>query len=174
MTVEAVASWILKFAQSQPFQARNAYSAFLLIPGWESIRFCTSIRQAKRLWETSGEKYGDFWEADLVLKKLLDSPFDWNCTAAVRDRTILCLRLFHLCRSVDLSQAERTRSQMGTAAYWKIKRKGAKRAGWEQLIDLHNRFLSPLQLLDRYVALTKHLGKPGGPVFLSLNPPFLL
>ena len=31
--------------------------------------------------------------------------------------------------------------------------------------------LSPLHLVQRYVELTRDQGKPGGPVFLSLQPP---
>ena len=149
MSVDAVASWLLKFAAVQPFQARNAYSAFLLIPGWESIRFAACIRQAKRLWESSGDKYGDFWEAESVLEKLALSPLDWDSVAAVRDRAILCLRLFHLCRSVDLSRALRSRSVLSGTVYWQLQRKGAKTARWEALMTLQNRSLSPVHLLQR-------------------------
>jgi len=172
MSLEAVASWILRFAKQQPFQARSAYSAFLLIPGWEQLRFCTAIRQAKKFWETSGEKYGDFWDAEKVVLKLASTPCDWSCVRAVRDRAILCLRLFHLCRSVDLARAERSHSKLGSQVYWKLQRKGQKSPKWEALMTVENPLLSPVHLLQRYVQLTATQGHPGGPVFLSLTPPF--
>ena len=78
MSLEAVVSFILKFAKFNPFQARNAYSALLLIPGWESLRFAASIKQAKRLWENSGEKYADFWDAESVVEKLRKYPVNWT------------------------------------------------------------------------------------------------
>ena len=171
MSLEAVASWILRFARTEPFQARSAYSAFLLIPGWEHLRFCTAIRQAKKLWESSGEKYGDFWDAEKVLKKLAATPCDWNSVLAVRDRAILCLRLFHLCRSIDLARAQRSRSKLGGQVYWKLQRKGQKTAKWEALMTVENPLMSPVHLLQRYVQLTFLQGKPGGAVFLNLSPP---
>ena len=162
MSVEAVASWILKFAQHCPSQAKNAYAGFLLIPGWESLRFTAGIRQAKRFWDTSGEKYGDFWDADLILEKLSVEPLDWSSVVAVRDRAIVVLRLFHLCRSVDLSRALRCRSQVGQTVHWRLQRKGQRSAKWEALIRIDNPKLSPLHLLQRYVELTVNHGKRGG------------
>ena len=170
MSLEAVASWILRFEKQQPFQARSAYSAFLLIPGWEQLRFCTAIRQAKKFWETSGEKYADFWEAEKVLHKLANNPCDWNCVRSVRDRAILCLRLFHLCRSFDLERAQRSHIKLGSQVYWKLQRKKQRSPKWQALMKMESPLLSPVHLLHRYVQLTAVQGHPEGPVFLSLPP----
>ena len=104
MSLEEAASWLLRFAQHSPSQAKNAYSFLLLIPRWEKIQFTAGIRQAKKLWEKSGEKYGDFWDAYHLLENLRKCPLDWSDSAVVRDRSILVLRLLHLCSSIDLSR----------------------------------------------------------------------
>jgi hypothetical protein len=172
MTQNEVACWILRFAQQQPHQARNAYSAFLFIPGWEQIKFCQEIKMAKRCWESSAARYADFWDARAVLEKLQRIPLDWNSVQAVRDRCIILLRLFHLCRSIDLARALRTQSKMADKQYWLLKRKGAKRPGWEALLSLPLPSVSPLHLLNAYVAMTASQGKGGGPMFLAVTPPF--
>ena len=172
MSLEEAASWLLRFAHHNPSQAKNAYSALLLIPGWEQIRFTAGIRQAKKLWETSGEKYGDFWDADHLLEKLKRCPLDWNDVSAVRDRAILVLRLFHLCRSIDLARALRARSVLSNQVYWKLQRKGMKFAKWEALMTLPDRALSPVHLLSAYVRMTSHQGKGGGSVFEPEPPLF--
>ena len=172
MTQEEVGCWILRLAQVLPHTARNAFSAFCHIPGWEFLKFCQSIKQAKRLWGISESKYADFWDAKSIVEKLKKYPVNWASVQHVRDRCILVLRLFHLCRSVDMAQASRTRTPSGAEVYWLLKRKGRPRASFEALIELPDRNLSPKCLLLRYVALTQTVGKPGGAVFLSLHPPF--
>ena len=82
------------------------------------------------------------------------------------------MRLFHLCRSVDLAQAVRTTAVQEGCLYWLIKRKGRSRQNFEELLQLPERTLSPVDLLLRYVELTAHLVQPGGAIFLSANPPF--
>ena len=172
MTPEEAASWILRFAQQKPHQARNAYSAFLHIPGWEYLKFSPIIRQAKKFWSLSGAKCADFWDASSVVRKLQAIPLDLNDIRQVRDRAIIVLRLFHLCRSVDLSQALRITSKCNRQRFWKLKRKGKPRAEFEALVSLPDCTVSPSFLLSRYVNLTKEYGKPGGAMFLSLNPPY--
>ena len=93
-----------------------------------------------------------------------------NDVKEVRDRKILVLRLFHLCRSIDLSQALRIRSSCNAQLYWKQKQKGKPRAEFEALLHLPDATLSPAFLLCRYVSLTHAQGRPGGPIFLNLNP----
>ena len=96
MSTEEVSSWILRLAQVEPHQARNAYSAFLMIPGWESIRFTQAIKRAKILWARAGAKCADFWDAESVLRKLALQPLDWFSVQQVRDRAIMMRRIFHL------------------------------------------------------------------------------
>ena len=127
MSLNEVACWILRFAQHQPHQARNAYSGFILIPGWEHMKFCQEIKMAKRHWENSAVRYADFWDAKMVLEKLKNTPLSWTNVQQVRDRCIIVLRLFHLCRSIDLARALRSQSKLADKQYWLLKRKGAKR-----------------------------------------------
>ena len=127
---------------------------------------------AKRCWDSSGAKYADFWDARAVLETLQKLPLDWHSVQAVRDRCIVVLRLLHLCRSIDLARALRSQSKLADKQYWLLKRKGAKRPGWEALLSLPIPSVSPVHLLNKYVALTSSQGKAGGPVFLAVTPPF--
>lgn len=172
MSTEEVSTWLLRFAQVLPHTARNAYSALLLIPGWEFLKFARCIKLAKRLWNVSEAKYADFWDAKSVLQKLQKIPVNWHSVQQVRDRCILIMRLFHLCRSIDLAQAVRTSASMDQALYVMLKRKGRALPVFEQLITVPDRNLCPTALLLRYVQLTVKEGVPGGPIFLSLHPPF--
>jgi hypothetical protein len=173
MSFEEIASWIFKLAQSQPNQARNAYSAVLLIPGWEQVRFSPLIKQAKKLWETSVEKYADFWDAKELLLQIASTPLDWENVQQIRDRTIIILRIFHLCRSIDLARSMRTKATQGQHQFWCLRRKGARSAKFEELISLpETPNISPTHLLLCYVQLTSSIGKKAGPVFLSLHPPY--
>ena len=124
------------------------------------------------MWNVSEAKYADFWDAKSVVQRLKKFPLNWNSVQEVRDRCILVLRLFHLCRSIDLSQASRTSAVQGGSLYWLLKRKGRLRPTFEQLMALPERTMSPSCLLLRYVSLTSGQGSPGGPVFVSLHPPY--
>ena len=100
----------------------------------------------------------------------------WNQQVENRQRGLhragTVLRLFHLCRSIDLARALRSQSKLADKQYWLLKRKGAKRPGWEALLSLPFPSVSPVHLLNKYVALTASQGKGGGPVFLAVTPPF--
>ena len=55
----------------------------------------------------------------------------------------------------------------------RVRRKGWKLFKWERVVAVPEcPTISPFHLLQRYVAVTRRQGKPGGPVFLSLRPPF--
>ena len=117
MSLEEVASWILKLAQSQPNLARNAFCAFLHIPGWEFSNFSQYMKNARQLWSGSGARYADFWDATNVIYKLRQLPVNLNDIREVRDRTILLLRLFHLCRSIDLAKSLMTKAKGSNQVY---------------------------------------------------------
>ena len=51
-------------------QAKNAYSAVLLIPGLDQIRFHPLLARYKREWNCSVERYGAFWDAQPMLFRL--------------------------------------------------------------------------------------------------------
>ena len=143
-------------------EARHAYSGLLLIPGFESLRFSPLLKLAKRLWG-GGSKYNDFWDAKIVLKKLVEGQLDWNDVRQVRDRLILLLRLCHLCRSVDLQRCCR---RLAAGCWLQLRRKGALRAKFERLLELQQPAVSPLHVAKRYVEFTAGQVPPGGALFV--------
>ena len=161
-----------------PHEARNAYSALLLIPGWESLRFVQLIKLCKREWGTSVPKYADFWDAKTILGKILCEPLNWHDVQQVRDRAIILLRLLHLCRSIDLARSWRRKSQDHSHQVWLwLQRKGARRPTFEKLMNFSAAqpslsLICPTAVLLQYVKLTSALAKPGSKLFLSLKNPF--
>ena len=104
MTLQQMAGNILFLNKYSPAQARNAYSALLLLPGWEQLRFCNLLGACQRTWNSSQSKYTTFWDAEQLLKKLVQEPLDWNSIPQVRDRLIIVSRLFHLSSGSDLAR----------------------------------------------------------------------
>ena len=171
-TLQQMASQILFLNKFSPAQARNAYSGMLLIPGWDQLRFCAMLNPCKRSWNHTQPKYADFWDARNLLNKLALRPLNFNSISQVRDRFILCARLFHLSRNIDLERSWRCLSQSGAKKFILTQRKGQKTPSWEQLIEVANTDLSPWHLAKRYVELTAGCVAEGGPLLLSLVPPF--
>ena len=172
MTTFEAASWLLQFTERSPHEARNAYAGLLLIPGWESLRFCTLIKQCKVKWQAKGDKYSDFWDAKRLLTVLVRTPLSWSSVQEVRDRCIIIMRILHLCRSVDLARLLRRKAASKGSTWISIRRKGQPRHRFEKLIVLNVEAVSPLHLVNHYVTLTLQQGKPGGPMFLALQPPY--
>ena len=65
-----IAGELLKMHKQLPHQARNAYSALLLLPGFDQLRFSSILKPCRREWNTSTPKYSTFYSA---------SPFCKNC-----------------------------------------------------------------------------------------------
>ena len=155
--------------------ARNAYSARLLFPGFQSLRFNNMISVIRKNWKCDTPKYAAFWSPEPIIRQLLGAaPSVRNLsTPALRLHLLLSLRLFHLCRGVDLSTILRVISFVGNRPFMKIKRKGWSAHRWEEVIGFpHSRLISPWHLMQEYVARTHTTTPPGGPLFLSLQPPF--
>jgi hypothetical protein len=75
-TADQIADAIVQIFQYSPAQARNAYSAVLLIPGvGGGVRFHTLLQPYKRLWSTNVKKYGDFWDPYPLLLHLAETSF---------------------------------------------------------------------------------------------------
>ena len=112
-------------------------------------------------------------------EKIASTTFELAFHFTGQNRLILALRLFHLCRLIDLAQMWRTLSSTSSASkefnkdglFVLLKRKGAHAASWEQVLRLPVRDISPLDLMLQYVHLTSHL-PPGSLLFVSLRPPF--
>ena len=75
MYLEYIALQVLKLNSISPVEARMAYSALLLIPWYESLKFMPFLKQCKQQWNTSTPKYAGF----LVCR---------NCDAEIGGRTI--------------------------------------------------------------------------------------
>ena len=145
-----------------PAQARNAYSACLLLPGvGGGLRFHPLLGPYKKIWNTNTQKYGVFWDPTPVLMALAEAPPP-KSIADIRLQFILCSRLLCLYRSSDLSNLKRTVSVLSGAPFIKIKRKGQKFAKWERMVSFPEiPHISPFHLLQKYVELTRSQGKPG-------------
>ena len=73
MSLEEVASWILCLEPMDISKARNAYSDFLYIPGWNFLKYAQCIQQAAKLSNVSGATYADFWDASRALKTIIEN-----------------------------------------------------------------------------------------------------
>ena len=143
----------------------------LLIPGFQQKGFCKILQPLKRFWNTSQSKYVIFWYSSRVIHLLANTPLRWRCPFEVRSRLFLAWRIFRLYLSIDLARTFRTISTMGPHGYVLCQRKGWSQPRWEEVIRLPLRFLSPWDLLLRYVQLTSSFGTPGVPYFFHTNPP---
>ena len=152
-----------------PAQARNAYSAVLLLPEVATgVRFHPLLQPYKRLWSAHVPKYGAFWDPWPLLLHLAQTPIVdlEQDTALLRLQLILVLRLLCLFRSHDLAQMKRTASILGAVPYIKVRRKGQKRCQWERVVSLPDYpQISPFHLLQTYVRVTRGQIKPGGRYF---------
>ena len=174
-TVQGVATALLALHNVAPNEARNAYSGCLLLPGFQSLRFNALLGPMKKGWGASAPKYATFWDASPILEHLAagDCPLDLMPLETLRSSLILCCRLLCLHRGIDLARTQRTIAFEGERPFIWLRRKGWTKPRWEELLRL-NRFvlISPWHLVRTYVQRTMSMGAPGGPLILSLKPPY--
>ena len=151
-TLDQVADSIIQLFAFSPAQARNAYSAVLLIPGFGGVRFHPLLNAYKKLWNRNLEKYGSFWDPLPILLRLARTDYAslgvivppvWlglrpppSPISALRTHLIICCRLLCLYRSSDLANIKRVVSVMGGVPYIKIRRKGQRVFKWERVVSL--------------------------------------
>ena len=170
-TLSTLAGELVRLFHQKPHQARNAYSALLLLPGLDQLRFSPLLRPCRRQWSLSNPKYSTFWSASTVVQKLAEKPLDWSSLSAVRDRLILAWRLIQLTRSIDLARLYRRLSYVEDRPFVWIHRKGWPRPRWEEVVRLDAcPAISPFHLLQCYVALTSFL-PPDSVVLRALKAP---
>ena len=156
--LSTLAGELVRLFHHKPHQARNAYSALLLLPGLDQLRFSPLLRPCRRQWSFSTPKYPTFWSASTVVHKLAAQPLNWASVGEVRDRLILAWRLIQLTRSIDLARLYRRISYVEDRPFVWIHRKGWPQPRWEEIVRLDAcPGISPFHLLQRYVALTAHL-----------------
>ena len=118
-----VASAIVRLHSFSKAQARNAYSAMLLVPGFSQLRFVPLLAPYKKEWNSNVERYGTFWNPAALIRNVAVSFLNWASVLAVRDRLILMCRLLCLHRSIDLARLLRTVSLVGGCPLCSFKEK---------------------------------------------------
>ena len=171
-SVHDVAAGIVCLFSASPAQARNAYSAMLMLPGFGSLRFHSLLAPYRRRWNTSLQKYAVFWDPSPILQELAQVPLE-NSVGGLRDRLIILLRIVCLHRSVDLSRVLRTISVFEDRPFLLVRRKGWTMYRWEEIPQVPERpEICPWTVLRRYVAATALLVPKGSPLFISVVPPY--
>ena len=61
LTIDDVAGLIRSLDKVSTVEARMAYSAMLLVPGYDHLRFHPFLKVCKRLWNVSAIKYANVW-----------------------------------------------------------------------------------------------------------------
>ena len=85
-----------------------AYSASLLVPGFENVRFSPLLTPLKRRWGDSTPKYAMFYDCQPMLKELAASKSIASLSLLeLRLHTILALRFCNLYRGCDLQNMVR-------------------------------------------------------------------
>ena len=170
-SVHDVAASIVRLFSFSPAQARNAYTAMLLLPGYGSLRCHPLLSIYKRRWNSNLQKYAVFWDPSPLMKHLSEKPLEED-VVSVRERLLILLRVLCLHRSVDLSRILRTVSVFEGRPFILIRRKGWTLYRWEEVPQVpHCPRVCPWTVLQKYVALTSFV-KEGSPLFVSLNSPF--
>ena len=67
-SIPFLASQILQLSQYSLPEARNAYSACLLLPGTQGLRFHPLLQLTKKKWNTSIPRYPEFWDMSIFCK----------------------------------------------------------------------------------------------------------
>jgi hypothetical protein len=167
-SLRQIAGYILQFSAYFESEGKQVYGALLKIPGLDQLRFEQLLLPLKRKWNKSNPKYSAFWDAQPLLQQLAQTPLNWECVKEVRDRLIIVCRLVMLCRSVDLQRTWRTVSKVGDNVFILMQRKGWGAPRWELVPQLATRGISPLHLIEHYVALTPAVAA-GKQLLYSLN-----
>ena len=69
--MEEIALQLQKMSQIDKIKTKYAYSAIVLLPGYDFLKFSPLLKSCKREWFTSQPKYATFWDAQPLLHKLL-------------------------------------------------------------------------------------------------------
>ena len=174
VTQDRIASAIIELSKESQAQARNAFAAVSLIPGFHQLKFHPTLGPYKRQWNQNVEKYATFWAPHQLLQQLAGTPLSSHASLGdVRDRLILTWRLLGLYRSVDLARTVRTLSLFDGTPFVQVQRKCWTSHKWERVLRLPSLpHISPWHLMQKYVQLTAHLVPPGTPLLRSTSRPY--
>ena len=135
-SLQQVAGGLISLHKVSPSQARNAYAAMLLVPGFSQLRFAPLLQPYRRMWNSSDEKYGTFWDPSMLVRHLAATPMNWDDVTELRDRLVICCKLLCLHRSCDLAHVLRTVSLVDGKPFMLLRRKGWKSPRWERVVSL--------------------------------------
>jgi len=71
-TCSELAEGLLRLSEFSLTDARNAYSACLLLPGFGALRFSPLLIQVKKVWNVQVQKYATFWSPEKILARLAE------------------------------------------------------------------------------------------------------
>jgi hypothetical protein len=167
-TLLQAASTVLALHSFAPYRASAAYNTFLLFARFNQLRFEPSLRNVKKLWNTSSAKYVTSYNFKHILQKWAATPVP-AFEEAIRGRLVMVLRIMHLMRSIDVSRTRRSAAEFRDQWFVPVMRKGAKVHSLEQLIDLEPLSVSPQGLFFLYCAMTCEF--KGKELIVSLKAP---
>ena len=171
-SISDVAGLLLELHHVSPSQARNAYSACLLFPQLQGLKFSILLKTVKRSWYKSEPRYPTFYDATSIFCKFASQPLDRTNVESVRLRLILVWRFLGLYRGVDLSRVYRVVSVVNGQGMVAVRRKGQKNVKFEKVLSLTDESVSPWHLLNLYVSLTATHARRGTPLLRALEPPY--
>ena len=171
-SISDVAGLLLELHHVSPSQARNAYSACLLFPQLQGLKFSILLKTVKRSWYKSEPRYATFYDATSVFCKFASQLLDRTNVESVRLRLILFWRFLGLYGGVDLSRVYQVVSVEDGQGLVAVRRKGQKNVKFEKVLSLADEAVSPLDLLNLYVTSTATHAPPGTPLLRALKPPY--
>ena len=136
ISISDVAGLLLELHHVSPSQARNAYSACLLFPQWQGLKFSILLKTVKRSWYKSEPRYATFYDATSVFCKFPSQLLDRTNVESVRLRLILVWRFLGLYRGVDLSRVYRVVSVVDGQGMVVVRRKGQNNVKFEKVLSL--------------------------------------
>ena len=169
---DSFAGLLLELDSYSSSTARNAYSALLLIPGFQSIRFHPLLSHVRKSWNKHTPKYAAFWDPIPVFWAFINTSYDLSVIKEVRIKLILLWRFLGLFRSFDLSRTLRQVSSVGTRRFVAVRRNNKSSYRWEEVLVLKDKSWCPWETLLLYVSLTSSLVAPGTPLLITLRRPY--
>ena len=163
-----VALTVKEMAKENANEARNVYSALLLFPSMQQLRYDPSLKKTKRLWGSSEPKYSYFFDVRILVQKLLDDPIP-TTEKGLRIRAIVVLRIFGLFRSIDLARSTRKLRTERQPWFLNSRRKQKLRCGWYPIHAILPGKICPQKCISEYLSSTSDYD--GNDLFISLTIP---
>ena len=171
-----IASWLAELQEkSSTCLIRNVYSALLMIPGTQQLRFEPTMKKLKVKWNQSVPRYDIFYQVDLLIHTLMNRPPP-STEEGIREHLIILLRFFCLFRGVDLARCKNEIVQKHGMWFLNMQRKGQKVWSLNPIPKIEPDIINPRFWLQRYVTMTASRGfllfwsLPNKSAFIPLSP----